>query len=837
MKKQFKPDSMKHINYVTWPVISEDGTRIAWVNYHGEEEGGTFPSKIYYIEETDLESAEAASVKNGLEGAEAAEAKAGLEGMEAASVKNGLEGAEAAEVKVGLEDGGLAEENLRWTDGRICLTTDGHSEKQPVFLKDGVHMAYLSDETGEYQVFLRNLETGGTRQITTLRHGVLRYELNGAQTALAFEATLWPEELEAGTEFVEMNAQEKADWEEELDWRPYYATDLTYKMDEWHGMRKGEFSHVGTVNLDGSGAQVINTNGMEAIYPAYSHDGEMVAFFGYPYGGAKGRRVELFVCGADGSGLRQVTKGAVFTADHAPVFAAEDDAVITAAYQMYEDGSYAALPWCVDLEDGQGQFLIGEWDESICSGLHPAGAGRLDLGDKSPYMKLSADGRYLYFVSGFRGKNSLYRVNVYGETEKAKAEAAGETGAETVSEAGAEAVSGIGAEAVSGAGVNAKGASGSKAAGGFGFRPAKVEMVAEGATDLHEFGMNSSGQIAACMSSWKRPCEIWKDGSLRTDSNSWLEDYELADVEEVNLTSRDKKAMLQYFLVRPAGWREGKVYPAVLDIKGGPETMYSLTFWHEFQALAGAGMAVIFGQPRGSAGFGRKYLADEVCWGKEAMDDLLQFVDDAVSRGWIDRARVGVTGGSYGGYMTNKLIGRTKAFAAAVTQRCLANTATSYGTGDMGFVSAREIPKDFRMLDYLTNRARGNIISYIDHFKVPLLILHAYEDYRCGFEQAEQVFIPMKERNPEIPVRLVMFPGENHGMTRTGKLHHQIRHLEEMVNWFVKYLDENAPRFGGDMSVQTEMEPCKGENGAAATCTDACEPEAQRTEKGGETDE
>ena len=140
--------------------------------------------------------------------------------------------------------------------------------------------------------------------------------------------------------------------------------------------------------------------------------------------------------------------------------------------------------------------------------------------------------------------------------------------------------------------------------------------------------------------------------------------------------------------------------------------------------------------------------------------------------------------------MTNKLIGRTNVFAAAVAQRCLANTATSYGTGDMGFVSSRPIPKHFHMLDYLEDRARGNIISYVDHFKVPLLILHAYKDYRCGFEQAEQVFIPMKERNPEIPCRMVMFPNENHGMTRNGKLYHQVRHLQEMTNWFVKYLIE-----------------------------------------------
>ncbi len=679
--KRFTPEDMKYINYVTWPIISNDGTRTAWVTYTGKEDDGSFPSKIY----------------------------------------------------TGYSNG----------EKNVCLTENGN-EKQPLFMSDGIRMLYLSDQSGEYQIYERNLATQNVRQITTLRHGVLRYMLSDDEKNLVFEAILWPEEIEEQTMFAEMNPEEKYAWEEELDWRPYYITDLTYKMDEWHGMRKGEYSHIGTVNIDGRNPRIINTNGMEAVFPSWSHGGNKIAFYGYPYTGAKGRRTELFVCSKEGGELCCLTSDAGISADHAPVFMKDDESVICMVYPMLEDGSCILLPYCVDLDEKSGRFLIDPSDDTTCHGVNPLAAGCLEYGDMPAYFALSDDGNYVYFLSGMHGRNGVYRVDISDKN-------------------------------------NVK----------------KVEKVITGEKNIQSFFMNKSGQIITTTATWTEPAEVYYEGKKLTESNAWLNDFSLANAEEIWIKSKDKKADLQYFLVHPYGEKKGETYPAVLYIKGGPETMYSLTFWHEFQAIAGAGMAVIFGNPRGSVGFGRAYCADGVCWEKEAMDDLLLFVEDAVSKGFIDKERIGVTGGSYGGYMTNKLIGRTKTFAAAVTQRCLANTATSYGTGDMGFVSSREIPKNFKMLDYLTNRARGNIISYIDQFKIPLLILHAYEDYRCGFEQAEQVFIAMKERNPEVPSRLVMFPGGNHGMTRTGKLYHQIRHLEELVNWFVCYLKEETGKDGG----------------------------------------
>jgi len=686
--KKFTPETMKHIVYVTWPTISDKGDQIAWVDWKGDMQSGLFSSKIHLM---NLNKEDALQGNN--------------------------------DIKKNTE---------------ILLTSEGVNEKQPKLLSDGIHMMYLSDESGEFQVHIRNLQTNKTRQITTLRHGVLRYQLSDDERKLVFEATLWPDEVKNETALTEMTKEEKESWQEELDWTPYVATNLTYKLDEWHGMRKGEFSHIGLVDLT-SGEQKVFASGrmetMETIHPSLSHDGKTVAFYGYPYDGAKGLDVELFTCDENGENLTQISTDAGIYGDHEPAFTADDSGIVSMVFADFDDGSCVELPVLFDLSDKSHRCLIGEWDESLCHGVHPLAAGALEYGDKSPYFQLTKDGKYLYFQTGLYGRYSLCRVEIAKDV-------------------------------------------------------CPVEMVIEGHTDLQEFAMNESGQIVTVQADWLHPTEIFMDGKKLTDSNPWLSEYALSDIEEHWLTSKDGKAKLQYFLVKPIDFEEGKRYPAVLDIKGGPTTMYGMTFWHEFQALSSAGMAVIFGNPRGSTGFGREYCANGICWGAGAMDDLLQFVEDAVSFGFIDEKRVGVTGGSYGGYMTNKLIGRTDVFAAAVTQRCLANTATSYGTGDMGFVSSRPIPDHFHMLAYLEDRARGNIISYIDHYKVPLLILHAYEDYRCSFEQAEQVFIPMKERNPEIPCRMVMFPGENHGMTRSGKLYHQVQHLQQMTNWFVKYLIE-----------------------------------------------
>lgn len=670
MKKQFTAESLRHIRYLAWPVADPSGHRIAYVLTTARESDGSFPAELRIYD------------------------------------------------------------RQTGTDTRL---PGAGSRRQPQWLDD-MTLLYLSDADGTDQVYLQRLDDGEGRRITTLRHGVKRYTLSPDGRQLAFEATLWPEEVEKGLAFTRMTAEEEVRWQEELDWRPYEITELTYKMDEWYGMRKGEFSHLGVAALDGSWAHLLDTGDMEAIHPVWNHQGDALVFYGYPDKGPRGRMAQLFTCRPEGGDLRRLTRDGILATDAPPLFTADDRRIIYCAYPDLPEGETSLLPHAASLAGGDSTLLMSPEDEGVCHGVDPVIASRSAMGDWPSRYYLSRDGRSLYFLSAWQGRSRICRLPLQPE--------------------------------------------------------GPAQLVLEGDTDIQGFSLDAEDEPLCVMGSFQSPGELWQRGHTLTQHNAWLQDYELPRVESRWLTSRDGATPLQYFLVHPIGRPEGQLCPAVLEIKGGPTTMYAAAYWHEFHALAAQGFAVICGNPRGGMGFGRKFSTKP--WSPAAMEDLLDMVEDALSLGFIDRKRLGVTGGSYGGYMTNKLIGRTDYFRAAVTQRCLVNPAVSYGTGDMGFINYGAVPRDFSMLDYLVDRARGNPITYIDRIRIPVLILHGYRDYRCGFEQAEQLFIAMKDRHPEVPVRLVMFPEENHAITRTGKLHSQIRHLSELVDWLCRYVKEGG---------------------------------------------
>ncbi len=274
-----------------------------------------------------------------------------------------------------------------------------------------------------------------------------------------------------------------------------------------------------------------------------------------------------------------------------------------------------------------------------------------------------------------------------------------------------------------------------------------------------------------------------------TDVNaSFLKEIDLSLPETFSVRTGDHWDV-QGWIMYPVDYEEGQSFPLILEIHGGPHAMYGHTFFHEFQLLAAEGYGVLFSNPRGSHGYGQAFA--DACrrdYGGKDFEDLLAILDHAVeSYEFVDRNRLGVTGGSYGGFMTNWMISHTDRFKAAVTQRSISNWLSFYGVSDIGFfftdweigVPLHQDPEKLW---------HHSPLRYVKDIHTPLLIMHSENDYRCPIEQAEQMFINMKYLNKT--VSFLRFPGANHELSRSGPPALRIERLNHMVDWFHHYIEK-----------------------------------------------
>jgi dipeptidyl aminopeptidase/acylaminoacyl peptidase len=273
----------------------------------------------------------------------------------------------------------------------------------------------------------------------------------------------------------------------------------------------------------------------------------------------------------------------------------------------------------------------------------------------------------------------------------------------------------------------------------------------------------------------------------RVNAKLWSE-LDPAKVERIPYTSSDHWA-IDGFLVKPLGFQPGKKYPMILSIHGGPAGQYGVDWYHEFQVYAARGYAVFFCNPRGSTGYGQKFERGIVNnWGGMDYQDIMAGVDAVLQQNsWIDRDRLGVTGGSYGGYMTNWIVGHTDRFKAAVTLRSVSNFISDDGTRD----GAYGHQDDFRgfLFDDFDQYWNASPLKYAANVKTPTLILHSDNDYRVPIEQGEQWFRALKHYG--VTAELVIFPRENHNLTRTGEPKHLVESLNWQLYWFDRFLNGN----------------------------------------------
>jgi dipeptidyl aminopeptidase/acylaminoacyl peptidase len=293
--------------------------------------------------------------------------------------------------------------------------------------------------------------------------------------------------------------------------------------------------------------------------------------------------------------------------------------------------------------------------------------------------------------------------------------------------------------------------------------------------------------MAAIISDPTHPGEVWSGrGNMLTrvtnHNDAFRRGGSLSEPQEFRFKTFDGTET-QAWLIKPAGWREDRKYPLIVSIHGGPHGMYGYAFNANFQVYAARGYAVLYLNPRGSSGYGQRFSDGTINeWGGGDYRDLMAGVDEALRRfPWVDQTRLGVSGGSYGGFMTNWIITQSTRFKAAVSMASVSNLVSFYSTSlyqDLIHAEFGGFPWDNYDLLW-----QWSPLRYVRQAQTPTLFIHGEQDNDVHITQAEEMYMALRRRG--VDTVLVRYPREGHGF-REPK--HRVDALERTLDWFDKYL-------------------------------------------------
>ncbi|MEM0116914.1 MAG: S9 family peptidase [Conexivisphaerales archaeon] len=312
------------------------------------------------------------------------------------------------------------------------------------------------------------------------------------------------------------------------------------------------------------------------------------------------------------------------------------------------------------------------------------------------------------------------------------------------------------------------------------------EPIVNGSISVEGFDVKGNKIAYVAMNSM-HPEELYLyDNSIKkltSFNDTFVGEFNVIQPSSFKFTASDG-AEVEGWIMKPNEFTNR--YPAILYIHGGPKTSFGNAFMFEFQVFANAGYAVIYMNPRGSDGYSEEFADIRRNYGKRDYQDLMEGLEYTLQNfDYVNSERLGVAGGSYGGFMTNWIIGHTKRFKAAVTDRSIASWVSFFATSDIG----REFTIDQIGTDPWTDPTKiseQSPITYMKNVDTPTLVIHSQEDYRCWMVEGLQVYTSLKYLGKD--ARLVIFPAENHDLSRSGKPKHRIARLNHYLNWFDKYL-------------------------------------------------
>lgn len=513
------------------------------------------------------------------------------------------------------------------------------------------------------------------------------------------------------------------------DYEPLEVDSLTYKADG-QGFKRGKYTQLVFVQIETGDMKQITACERDHVSHAFSPCGEKIAFCANLTEEDDNRVNDVYLMTLSSGELKRLTgQNGIFSSLS---FSPDGKRLAFLGHEKEFQNATLDKAWMYDFEKDELTCLT----EMLDVHLNDAVAGDSLVGGVLPKPAWTKDGNGFYVIGTDQGSTGIYYISTEGLAYPVRLE--------------------------------------KEHLNGFSLRPDETGFAASIALPV-----------------W--PSELYdialgEDKAKRlTDANEdFVKEHIISTPEEFQFETADGLTV-HGWLMKPAGFEEGKKYPLILEVHGGPHAMYANAYFHEFQVLAAKGSAVVYVNPRGSHGYGQDFVNKvRGDYGGGDFDDVMAAVDHVhAHHDFIDQDRLGITGGSYGGFMTNWAVGHTNRFKAAVTQRSISNWVSFYGVSDIGyFFTDWQLGADlFEDPDKLWDRSP---LKYAERVETPLLILHGERDDRCPIEQAEQLFTALKKMGKN--VKLVRFPNASHDLSRSGHPKQRIKRLQYIAGWFDSHL-------------------------------------------------
>ena len=655
--------------------------------------------------------------------------------------------------------GATCDNTPRWSpDGRtLAFLSDRAGMLQAAGAADRPGLAKEWPKEGCRQVWLLPTEGGEARQLTRLPYDVsdVTWSPDGRQVCVVSAALT----AAAPRRRRDPEAPPEPD-ARSLDRLGYMLNDVGFTYD-----RPGKLWRV---EVDTGKAVRLTDGEVPDRAPAWSPDGRSIAFVSERH---RDRdlvwRSDVYLVPADGGRPVRITGGHGERLFDAPTWSPDGAWLAVKGHRFPAHNASRFDVWRFRPEPEQeGQDLTAASDLMIDAGMN----SDLDHGAGSP-LHWSGGGRWITFTAPVEGAYEAWRVEV--ETGRIERLTEGRHWLQALDQV--------------------------SLAGG-GMRLAALRVTASRPFDV------VTAELPAGPLGGRRP-ELRPLGD--TSAAAW-EELDLVE-PEVRWHEVDGRRIQGWFYPAPAG-PDGRPAPLVVEIHGGPATLYGWSLMWEWQCLVAAGMSVYACNPRGSQGYGEDFChANFGDWGGGPMADVMAGVDALVVDGLADPERLGVTGGSYGGYLTSWIVGHTRRFKAAVTCRSVNDLTSQMLSGDIG-------GPEFGRYEFGVNPwedphlyLRESPLTYAREIRTPLLIQHSENDLRCTVTQAEELFAVL--RSLRRPVRLYRVPGESHELTRSGTPYRRVANLEVIRDWFKHFLVDGrrglppVPRHAGAIVTERAHRP------------------------------